>query len=113
VRRVLDLVAEPQALVSIGDCAINGCVFAGSPEIAASASETLDVHVELPGCPPTPASILNAIVRAAELLGESAEMDEEDEEEDEEDGDEPSAEEDEEEGEETDSSDDVEPEGEE
>src|SRR5215831_17047048 len=32
VRRVLDLVMEPQALVSIGDCAINGCVFAGSPE---------------------------------------------------------------------------------
>ena len=81
VRRVLDLVAEPQALVSIGDCAINGCVFAGSPEIAASASEALDVHVELPGCPPSPASILNAIVRASELLAESAELDEEAEEE--------------------------------
>jgi Ni,Fe-hydrogenase III small subunit len=130
VRRVLDLVMEPQALVSIGDCAINGCVFAGSPEIAASASEALDVHVELPGCPPTPASILNAIARAAELLAESADLDEEAEEdeeagEDEEDGDEDESEAppeaveesdketDEETGGVPDSADDVEPKGEE
>jgi NADH:ubiquinone oxidoreductase subunit B-like Fe-S oxidoreductase len=110
---------EPQALVSIGDCAINGCVFAGSPEIVESASEALDVHVELPGCPPTPASILNAIARAAELLAESAEQDEEDaeDEEDEEDeGDEVPPEGDKEDAvtdEAPDSADDVEPEGEE
>jgi len=75
VRRVLDLVPEPQALVAVGNCAINGCVFAGSEEISSSAAEALDVHIELPGCPPTPTSILNAIVRAAELLAESAEDD--------------------------------------
>jgi Ni,Fe-hydrogenase III small subunit len=77
IRRVLDLVPEPQALVAIGDCAINGCVFAGSVEISSSASETLDVHIELPGCPPNPGSILGAIVRAAELLAESRTEDEE------------------------------------
>jgi Ni,Fe-hydrogenase III small subunit len=76
VRRVLDLVPEPQALVAIGDCAINGCVFAGSTHISASAAEALDVHVELPGCPPTPSSILNALSRAARLLDESLEAEE-------------------------------------
>ena len=76
VRRVLDLVPEPQALVAIGDCAINGCVFSGSAEISSSASEALDVHIELPGCPPNPSSILSAIVRAAELLAESSAEDE-------------------------------------
>ncbi|PWT73371.1 MAG: hypothetical protein C5B60_08310 [Chloroflexi bacterium] len=80
VRRVLDLVPEPQALVAIGDCAINGCVFAGSAHISASAAEALDVHVELPGCPPTPSSILNALARAAQLLDESLEADEAEEE---------------------------------
>jgi Ni,Fe-hydrogenase III small subunit len=81
VRRVLALVPEPQALVAIGDCAINGCVFAGSSLISASAAEALDVHVELPGCPPTPSSILNALSRAAQLLDESLEAEEESEEE--------------------------------
>jgi Ni,Fe-hydrogenase III small subunit len=81
VRRVLALVPEPQALVAIGDCAINGCVFAGSTYISASAAEALDVHVELPGCPPTPSSILNALSRAAQLLDESLDAEEESEEE--------------------------------
>ncbi len=80
VRRILELVPEPQVLVAIGDCAINGCVFAGGAGISASAAEALDVHMELPGCPPTPGSILNALVRAAQLLDESlddeAEIDE-------------------------------------
>jgi Ni,Fe-hydrogenase III small subunit len=76
VRRVLALVPEPQVLVAIGDCAINGCVFAGSTHISASAAEALDVHVELPGCPPTPSSILNALSRAAQLLDESLEAEE-------------------------------------
>jgi Ni,Fe-hydrogenase III small subunit len=77
VRRVIDLVPEPQALVAIGDCAINGCVFSGSAEISSSASEALDVHIELPGCPPSPSSILSAIIRASELLAESNADDEE------------------------------------
>jgi Ni,Fe-hydrogenase III small subunit len=80
VRRLLDLVPEPQALVAIGDCAINGCVFAGSAQISASPAEALDVHVELPGCPPTPSSILNALARAAQLLNESRDEDETEEE---------------------------------
>jgi Ni,Fe-hydrogenase III small subunit len=70
VRRILDQVPEPQALVAAGNCAINGCVFAGSPQISASVSEALDVHIELPGCPPTPTAILNAISKAAQLLAE-------------------------------------------
>jgi Ni,Fe-hydrogenase III small subunit len=76
VRRILDLVPEPQALVAIGDCAINGCVFSGSADISSSASEALDVHIELPGCPPNPSSILSAVVRAADLLAESGGEDE-------------------------------------
>jgi Ni,Fe-hydrogenase III small subunit len=65
---VLAAIPEPRALVAVGNCAIDGCVFASSPEIDARAAETLDVHVELPGCPPGPSAVLAAIVEAKRLL---------------------------------------------
>jgi Ni,Fe-hydrogenase III small subunit len=68
VARLLDAVPEPRVLVAVGDCAIDGCVFRGSPELDASLAETLDVHVEIPGCPPTPEAILDAIAEARRLL---------------------------------------------
>jgi membrane-bound hydrogenase subunit mbhJ len=68
VARVLAAVPEPRALVAVGNCAIDGCVFAGSPEIDSNAAETLDVHVELPGCPPEPSAVLAAVIEAKRLL---------------------------------------------
>lgn len=68
VRRVIEAVPLPRALVAVGDCAIDGCVFAGSPHITASVAEDLDVNVEIAGCPPSPDAILAAIGEAARLL---------------------------------------------
>jgi Ni,Fe-hydrogenase III small subunit len=77
VERMLDAVPEPRVLVAVGDCAIDGCVFRGSPGLDASLAETLDVHVEIPGCPPTPAAVLDAIAEAKRLLmGEDVAADE-------------------------------------
>lgn len=68
VRRVVEAAPLPRALVAVGDCAIDGCVFAGSPQITASVAEDLDVNVEIAGCPPSPDAILAAIGEAARLL---------------------------------------------
>lgn len=68
VRQVIEAAPLPRALVAVGDCAIDGCVFAGSPHITASAAEDLDVNVEIAGCPPSPDAILAAIGEAARLL---------------------------------------------
>jgi Ni,Fe-hydrogenase III small subunit len=57
--------------VAVGDCAINGGVFAGSPDLVPNLAEALDVHVEIAGCPPAPEAILAALVEAAALLMES------------------------------------------
>lgn len=68
LRRVLAGVPQPRALVAVGNCAINGCVFHGSPEVVSDGAEELDVNVEIAGCPPSPQAILDAIVEASQLL---------------------------------------------
>jgi Ni,Fe-hydrogenase III small subunit len=73
VRRLLDSVPQPRVLISIGDCAIDGCVFAGSPTVTEHPAEVLDVHIEVGGCPPAPTAVLAAIVEAKRLLAEEEE----------------------------------------
>ena len=68
IQQVLDAVPLPRALVAVGNCAIDGCVFAGGAGIIANAAETLNVNIDIPGCPPAPDAILAAIGEAANLL---------------------------------------------
>jgi membrane-bound hydrogenase subunit mbhJ len=76
-RRVWEQLAEPRALVAVGDCPINGSVFRGAASFA-PAGETLPIDVELTGCPPSPTLILEAIAAAVKLLdGEAADETEE------------------------------------
>jgi Ni,Fe-hydrogenase III small subunit len=64
----VDGVPQPRALIAVGDCAVDGGVFRGSPDLVPSLAEALDVHVEISGCPPAPSSVLAAIAQAAQLL---------------------------------------------
>ena len=74
--RVWEQLAEPRAVVAVGDCPINGSVFRGS-EACSPAAETLPIDVELSGCPPSPTLILEAIEAAARLLEGEAQEEEE------------------------------------
>jgi Ni,Fe-hydrogenase III small subunit len=71
IERVVEAVAQPRVLIAAGNCAIDGCVFAGSPSIVPSTAEALDVHVQIGGCPPAPETILVALAEAAALLAEA------------------------------------------
>jgi NADH:ubiquinone oxidoreductase subunit B-like Fe-S oxidoreductase len=68
LRRYLDAVPQPRALIAVGDCAIDGGVFAGALGLVDSPAEALDVNVEIAGCPPSPTAILTAIGEAVQLL---------------------------------------------
>ncbi|HEY7848958.1 MAG TPA: hypothetical protein VIC27_02780, partial [Ktedonobacterales bacterium] len=59
---------RPCALVAVGDCALNGCVFAGSPALTTPLAQALNVNVEIGGCPPAPQAIIEAIAKAQRLL---------------------------------------------
>lgn len=79
---------QPRALVAVGDCALNGCVFAGSAALTKQPlAGALAVNVEIGGCPPTPEAILNAIAEAQRMLAgeqpsDNAIQDEDDDEDD-------------------------------
>ncbi|MGZ3636856.1 MAG: NADH-quinone oxidoreductase subunit B family protein [Ktedonobacterales bacterium] len=74
-RAFVEAAPQPRALVAVGNCAIDGCVFRGSPHLVASTAEELDVNVEIAGCPPAPAAILAAIAEASELIATAAAVD--------------------------------------
>lgn len=65
--RVLEQLAEPRAIIAVGDCPINGSVFRQG-EDTTFAWERFPIDVELPGCPPSPTLILEAIEAAVNLL---------------------------------------------
>jgi Ni,Fe-hydrogenase III small subunit len=73
---ILDIYAQvpnPKAVVAVGSCPASGNVFAGSPTVL---SEPLDaivpVDVWVPGCPPRPQRIIEAIQAAAQMLADGA-----------------------------------------
>ena len=68
LKAYVDGVPQPRALIAVGDCAVDGGVYRGSPDLVPSLAEALDVHVEISGCPPAPSSVLAAIAQAAQLL---------------------------------------------
>ncbi len=63
LRRAYEAMPGPKAVVAIGACPISGGAFRGNPGLRGSIDELLPVDVYVPGCPPTPIQILDAILR--------------------------------------------------
>jgi Ni,Fe-hydrogenase III small subunit len=55
----------PKVVVALGDCAIDCGVFRGAYGVEGPVSDVVPVDVEIPGCPPDPAAILEALRRLA------------------------------------------------
>lgn len=56
-----DATPAPRVVVALGDCAIDGGVFAGGYGVEGPVGDVLPVDLEIPGCPPTPADIISAL----------------------------------------------------
>ena len=57
-----DAVPDPKIVVLLGSCAISGGVFADSDELDRSFLEENKIDLYIPGCPPHPLTIANAIL---------------------------------------------------
>ncbi len=53
---------DPKWVVSVGDCARDGGVFAGSYAVAGGVSAVVPVDLHIPGSPPSPAALLTGLV---------------------------------------------------
>jgi energy-converting hydrogenase A subunit N len=61
-----DRIPEPKAAIAIGNCPISGCVFARKGSyISAPVSKYIPIAASVPGCPPRPTEILNAVLGLA------------------------------------------------
>ncbi len=63
VLRAYEALPAPKAVIAAGVCPISGGAFAGTPGLLAGLEELVPVDVFVPGCPPAPVEILDAILR--------------------------------------------------
>ncbi|OLZ10522.1 NADH-quinone oxidoreductase subunit B family protein [Sulfobacillus thermosulfidooxidans] len=66
LQHVFEGMPSPKRVVALGQCAINGHVFAHAPDVLGSLKNVLPLTVEITGCPPTPADILQGLLQAVE-----------------------------------------------
>ena len=67
VLRVWDEIPEPKVTVAVGICPISGGVFRGGHSIEGPLDRYLPVDINVPGCPPRPQAIMEAVLKAKEL----------------------------------------------
>jgi membrane-bound hydrogenase subunit mbhJ len=60
---------DPKLVIALGDCAIHCGVFKGSYAVTGPVDRHIPVDVRIPGCPPRPAEILNAIEELRKQTG--------------------------------------------
>jgi Ni,Fe-hydrogenase III small subunit len=66
LRTAYEAMPEPRLVAALGDCAIGCDVLASFAELAGPLDSLLPVDLRIPGCPPTPAAIAEALVAALE-----------------------------------------------
>ena len=63
LQKTYDAVPAPKIVIAVGACAISGGPYAGADEQCGGAESVLKVDLFVPGCPPNPLTILEALLR--------------------------------------------------
>jgi len=61
LKDVFKTTPDPKLVIALGDCAINCGIFKGSYGVTGPVDRHVPVDVRIPGCPPRPAEILQAL----------------------------------------------------
>ena len=64
LRVAYDAMPEPRLVAALGDCALGCGILGATPELAGPLDTLLPVDIRIPGCPPAPQAIAEAILAA-------------------------------------------------
>jgi Ni,Fe-hydrogenase III small subunit len=64
LKRTYEATPSPKIVVAVGDCGCNGGIFGENYASLGGIDKVIPVDVRIPGCPPTPAMLLEGILRA-------------------------------------------------
>ncbi len=62
LKRIYEQMPNPKYVIAVGACACDGGVFRGSYSVFEGVDKVIPVDIYVPGCPPRPEAILDAIV---------------------------------------------------
>jgi len=69
VRKIWDQMPDPKWCIAMGACASTGGMFRSYP-VAQGIDEFIPVDVYVPGCPPRPDAVLNALMQIQEKINQ-------------------------------------------
>ena len=66
LERTYNATPDPKWVVSVGDCALDGGIFAGSYACVGGVSKVVPVDLHIRGCPPSPTALLQGLIALVE-----------------------------------------------
>src|SRR5438270_11918571 len=60
--RTYNATPDPKWVIAVGDCAVNGGIFADSYAVVGAVSNVVPVDLHIRGCPPSPTEILKGLI---------------------------------------------------
>jgi Ni,Fe-hydrogenase III small subunit len=64
--RTYNATPDPKWVVAVGDCAVDGGIFAGNYAVEGGVSHVVPVDLHIRGCPPTPEQLLDGLIALLE-----------------------------------------------
>lgn len=68
LKAAYDAMPEPRLVAALGDCALGRNVLGDRDQLAGPLEDIIPVHLRIPGCPPAPAAIADALTAAIDEL---------------------------------------------